>query len=133
MTAFFSSVKLTIVLIALLAVFVLLGAWCPQISQAGQDKVIEQFGQPTADLLIKIGIDKNRIRLRQHMKNEMSHYACDCWDAECKISSGWIECIGCADRSAAPIRESPIPRAGRFHPPRNRLSVPAPPARDRRV
>lgn len=28
--------------------------------------------------LIKIGIDKNRIRFRQHMKNEMAHYACDC-------------------------------------------------------
>ncbi|CAF0830026.1 unnamed protein product [Rotaria sordida] len=49
--------------------------------------------------LIKIGIDKNRIRFRQHMSNEMSHYACDCWDAECKISYGWIECVGCADRS----------------------------------
>ncbi|CAF1313107.1 unnamed protein product [Adineta steineri] len=49
--------------------------------------------------LIKIGIDKNRIRFRQHMDNEMAHYACDCWDAECKISSGWIECVGCADRS----------------------------------
>jgi glycyl-tRNA synthetase len=50
--------------------------------------------------LIKIGIDKNRIRFRQHMKNEMAHYACDCWDAECKISYGWIECVGCADRSS---------------------------------
>ncbi|CAF4630119.1 unnamed protein product [Rotaria sp. Silwood1] len=49
--------------------------------------------------LIKTGIDKNRIRFRQHMNNEMSHYACDCWDAECKISYGWIECVGCADRS----------------------------------
>ena len=56
MTAFFSSVKLTIVLLACLAVFVLLGAWCPQISQSGQDKVIEQFGQSAADILIKAGI-----------------------------------------------------------------------------
>jgi glycyl-tRNA synthetase len=49
--------------------------------------------------LIQIGIDKNRIRFRQHMKNEMSHYATDCWDAECEISTGWIECVGYADRS----------------------------------
>jgi glycyl-tRNA synthetase len=49
--------------------------------------------------LIKIGIEKNRIRFRQHMKDEMAHYACDCWDAECKINSGWIECAACADRS----------------------------------
>lgn len=24
----------------------------------------------------------------------------DCWDAECLTSYGWIECVGCADRSA---------------------------------
>lgn len=48
---------------------------------------------------IKIGIDKNRIRFRQHMKNEMAHYASDCWDIECRISQGWIECGACADRS----------------------------------
>ncbi|UJR15719.1 hypothetical protein I4U23_002654 [Adineta vaga] len=49
--------------------------------------------------LIRIGIDKNRIRFRQHKTNEMAHYACDCWDAECQSSYGWIECVGCADRS----------------------------------
>lgn len=30
----------------------------------------------------------------------MAHYACDCWDAEIESSYGWIECVGCADRSA---------------------------------
>ncbi|KAG8835668.1 Glycine--tRNA ligase 1, mitochondrial [Serendipita sp. 399] len=50
--------------------------------------------------LIKIGIDPKRLRFRQHMDNEMAHYACDCWDAEIQLSSGWIECVGCADRSA---------------------------------
>lgn len=34
------------------------------------------------------------------MKNEMAHYACDCWDAEIETSFGWIECVGHADRSA---------------------------------
>jgi glycyl-tRNA synthetase len=34
------------------------------------------------------------------MPNEMAHYAADCWDAEIKSSYGWIECVGCADRSA---------------------------------
>lgn len=54
------------------------------------------------------------------MSNEMAHYACDCWDAECHttygrtatnkrhwinsiktktIIIGWVECVGCADRS----------------------------------
>lgn len=34
------------------------------------------------------------------MANEMAHYACDCWDAELLTSYGWVECVGCADRSA---------------------------------
>ncbi|KAI3406408.2 GRS1 [Candida oxycetoniae] len=50
--------------------------------------------------LIKIGCDPNRLRFRQHMSNEMAHYASDCWDAELHTSYGWIECVGCADRSA---------------------------------
>ena len=32
--------------------------------------------------LLRIGVDKKRLRFRQHMSNEMAHYACDCWDAE---------------------------------------------------
>lgn len=50
--------------------------------------------------LEKIGINKDRLRFRQHMSNEMAHYASDCWDAEIHTSYGWIECVGCADRSA---------------------------------
>jgi glycyl-tRNA synthetase len=34
------------------------------------------------------------------MANEMAHYAADCWDAELLTSYGWIECVGCTDRSA---------------------------------
>jgi glycyl-tRNA synthetase len=34
------------------------------------------------------------------MSNEMAHYATDCWDAELLTSYGWVECVGCADRSA---------------------------------
>ncbi|WVN87971.1 glycine-tRNA ligase [Cryptococcus depauperatus CBS 7841] len=50
--------------------------------------------------LTKIGIDSTRLRCRQHMANEMAHYAADCWDFEIQSSYGWIECVGCADRSA---------------------------------
>jgi len=52
------------------------------------------------NFLIKIGVDNSRLRFRQHMANEMAHYACDCWDAEILTSYGWVECVGCADRSA---------------------------------
>ncbi|KAF1933654.1 glycyl-tRNA synthetase [Didymella exigua CBS 183.55] len=50
--------------------------------------------------LLQIGADPKKIRFRQHMANEMAHYAADCWDAELLTSYGWIECVGCADRSA---------------------------------
>ena len=36
--------------------------------------------------LCKVGVDPKRLRFRQHLSNEMAHYACDCWDAEIKNS-----------------------------------------------
>ncbi|CAM8878338.1 unnamed protein product [Rhodiola kirilowii] len=54
--------------------------------------------------LTSLGIDKERLRFRQHLANEMAHYACDCWDAEIECSYGWIECVGIADRSAYDLR-----------------------------
>ncbi|WJX30420.1 glycine--tRNA ligase [Trifolium repens] len=50
--------------------------------------------------LTSLGIDKDRLRFRQHLTTEMAHYADDCWDAEIECSYGWIECVGIADRSA---------------------------------
>ncbi|KAL2935543.1 Glycine--tRNA ligase mitochondrial 1 [Bienertia sinuspersici] len=54
--------------------------------------------------LTSLGIDKERLRFRQHLANEMAHYAADCWDAEIECSYGWIECVGIADRSAYDLR-----------------------------
>ena len=36
--------------------------------------------------LTRIGVDPGKLRFRQHMSNEMAHYASDCWDAECLTS-----------------------------------------------
>lgn len=75
------------------------------IGDAVKDKVVdnETLGYFLARIhlfLEKIGADMSKVRFRQHMANEMAHYACDCWDAELLTSYGWIECVGCADRSA---------------------------------
>lgn len=51
-----ASVKLTVVLLALTAATVLVGAWCPQEAQQGREKIIEQFGADTAKILIDCGI-----------------------------------------------------------------------------
>jgi cytochrome c biogenesis protein len=52
----FASVKLTITLLVLIAFSVLVGAWCPQESQVGKEKVIEQFGPNLGNEFIKYGI-----------------------------------------------------------------------------
>jgi glycyl-tRNA synthetase len=55
--------------------------------------------------LLKVGVHPSRLRFRQHMSNEMAHYACDCWDAECQTSHGWVECVGIADRSCYDLNQ----------------------------
>jgi len=50
--------------------------------------------------LIRAGCKAPHLRFRQHLPDEMAHYACDCWDAEIEMSLGWVECVGIADRSA---------------------------------
>ena len=36
--------------------------------------------------LIRAGVKAEHLRFRQHMCQEMAHYAKDCWDAECRTS-----------------------------------------------
>jgi glycyl-tRNA synthetase (class II) len=50
--------------------------------------------------LNQVGVKKEHLRFRQHLPTEMAHYACDCWDAEIEVSTGWMETVGIADRSA---------------------------------
>lgn len=54
--------------------------------------------------LRELGLGEENIRFRQHMDNEMAHYAQDCWDAEVESSFGWVECVGHADRSAYDLK-----------------------------
>lgn len=55
--------------------------------------------------MLRVGVTPNYLRFRQHLPSEMAHYAVDCWDAECLTSHGWIECVGCADRSAYDLKQ----------------------------
>lgn len=52
----------------------------------------------THELLLSLGIDRQRMRFRQHAADEMAHYANDCWDCELEGSYGWVECVGIAHR-----------------------------------
>ena len=51
------------------------------------------------EFLDRIGIPRDKLRFRQHHRDEMAHYAIDCWDAEFFSERyGWMEIVGVADR-----------------------------------
>ncbi|AEH06596.1 glycine--tRNA ligase [Methanothermococcus okinawensis] len=63
-------------------------------------ETIAYFVAITKRFLMDIGIDITKLRFRQHLPDEMAHYAIDCWDAEIYTDRfGWIECVGIADRT----------------------------------
>jgi len=46
----------------------------------------------------EMGCNIENFRLRQHPKDELSHYSSDCWDIEYHFPFGWKELTGIADR-----------------------------------
>jgi len=64
-----------------------------------KNETLAYFMDCTQLLMEKIGMDKHRLRFRQHLATEMAHHAQDYWDLEIKCSYGWIECVGHADRA----------------------------------
>jgi glycyl-tRNA synthetase len=47
---------------------------------------------------LKLGIRQENLRLRQHMKHELAHYARDCYDIDYLFPMGWAELEGIANR-----------------------------------
>ncbi|MFC1728387.1 glycine--tRNA ligase [Nanoarchaeota archaeon] len=47
---------------------------------------------------LEYGITPENLRVRQHSKNELAHYATSCFDIEYKFPFGWKEIYGNADR-----------------------------------
>jgi glycyl-tRNA synthetase len=62
-------------------------------------KVLGYFMALTQNFLVDVGVDPERLRFRQHLEDEMAHYAADCWDAESELDYGWVEIVGIADRT----------------------------------
>jgi glycyl-tRNA synthetase len=50
------------------------------------------------DWYVKLGIKEENLRLRQHGKDELAHYAKDCYDVEYLFPMGWSELEGIANR-----------------------------------
>ena len=49
-------------------------------------------------LLVKMGLSKEKLRARQQLPEERAHYSSDTWDLEYKFFNGWKELEGFADR-----------------------------------
>jgi len=59
----------------------------------------------THELLVSIGVNPEKLRFRQHLRDERAHYAEDCWDAEIFSERfGWVETVGIADRTDYDLR-----------------------------
>jgi len=65
----------------------------------GTDKEwFDYWVQERLNWYMNLGIKKGNLRLRQHMKKELAHYALDCYDIEYLFPMGWAELEGIANR-----------------------------------
>lgn len=54
---------------------------------------------------LRYGIKKKNLRLREHKKHELAHYASQCADVEYKFPFGWSELEGIANRQDYDLRQ----------------------------
>lgn len=55
--------------------------------------------------LLELGIKPKNLRIRQHSKKELSHYAEDTWDIDYKFTFGWKELMGNANRTTFDLEQ----------------------------
>jgi glycyl-tRNA synthetase len=65
-----------------------------------ENKILLFFLVKIYEFALRIGLNKDKLRFRQHCDGEMAHYASDCWDLEGLIDNSWLECVGCANRQS---------------------------------
>ena len=54
---------------------------------------------------VNLGIRQENLRIRQHEKDELAHYAKDCYDIEYRFPWGWAELEGIANRTDFDLRQ----------------------------
>ncbi len=57
------------------------------------------------EFLLGLGLRPENLRLRQHLKEELSHYAKDTWDIEYLYPFGWKELAGIANRTDFDLKQ----------------------------
>jgi glycyl-tRNA synthetase len=62
------------------------------------EKWLDYWVKERFDWYVKLGIRKENLQLREHGKDELAHYAKDCYDVEYLFPMGWSELEGIANR-----------------------------------
>ncbi|MFQ6676115.1 MAG: glycine--tRNA ligase [Fidelibacterota bacterium] len=68
------------------------------VQPAESERWLDYWVQARFDWYKSLGISEKRLRLRRHEKDELAHYALDCYDVEYEFPFGWAELEGIADR-----------------------------------
>jgi glycyl-tRNA synthetase len=68
------------------------------------NEALAYFMWLTHRFAVDVGVDPSRMRFRQHQRDEMAHYATDCWDLEAETGYGWVELVGVADRGCYDVQ-----------------------------
>jgi glycyl-tRNA synthetase len=68
------------------------------------NEALAYFMWLTQKFTADVGVDRARMRFRQHERDEMAHYATDCWDLEAETGYGWVELVGVADRGCYDVQ-----------------------------
>jgi glycyl-tRNA synthetase len=72
----------------------------------GEDEQWHQYWKQTRfDWYLKYGLNPERLRLREHGKDELAHYAKGCADVEYEFPFGWSELEGIANRSDFDLKQ----------------------------
>jgi len=69
------------------------------------DKAFEEWKQNRLKWYLDLGIDKQKIKLKDHPKKDLAHYAKAVTDVEYEFPFGWAELEGIANRGDYDLRE----------------------------
>jgi len=69
------------------------------------DKSYEYWLHERLNWYLDLGISKDNLKLRQHKKDELAHYARNCHDIEYLFPFGWSELEGIANRGDYDLRQ----------------------------
>jgi len=68
------------------------------VKPGADEKWLDYWVKERFEWYVKLGIRKENLRLRQHGRDELAHYAKDCYDIEYLFPMGWSELEGIANR-----------------------------------